>query len=113
MPNEEMSGIEENLRDCRADCLGGHHQRIRRGAFITYKGKKVIRLIGKLKGNIGSMRIWFAGGGCQEFKIHYEEWTEVDGGWVYEPVGGKGSVFFYVKTDWHYRKRQKLRRAAS
>ena len=37
MPNEEESGDEEILRGCRIDCLGGHRQRMRRGAFMKTK----------------------------------------------------------------------------
>ncbi len=55
---------------------------------MTYNGKTVIRMIGKMKGGRGMMCLGFA-----------------DGGWVYEPIGGSSADSICVKTDEHYRHR--------
>lgn len=77
---------------------------------MTYKGKTVIRMIGKMQGGKGMVCLCFADGSLQRFKVYYQEWTEVDGSWVYEPISGSSADSIYVKTDEHYRRG---RRAAS
>lgn len=81
---------------------------------MTYKGKTVIRMIGKLHGDVGSMRLQFADGSLLNFKIYHEQFTEVDGGWVIEQLDHAGDII-YIKDDSYrhgYRPRN-YRRAAS
>ena len=89
---------------------------------MTYKGKKVIRTVGRICGRErrGYIITEFADRTVQKFDIYHAAFTEVDGGWIIEPTneGFKESMYIKDKAerqrDCGYRKPAfRFRRAAS
>ena len=88
---------------------------------MTYEGKKVIRMVGRYSGRErrGYIIMEFADHTAQEFNIYHAAFTEVDGGWLIEPVDGGSKESMYIKDkagrqrDYCYRKSAfRFRRAA-
>lgn len=86
---------------------------------MTYKGKKVIRMVGRICGRErrGYIITEFADRTVQKFDVYHAAFTEVDGGWVIEPTDGE-SIYIKDKAerqrDCGYRKPAfRFRRAAS
>ena len=88
---------------------------------MTYKGKKVIRMVGRICGRErhGYLIAEFADHMVQKFEIYHAAFTEVDGGWVIEPMDGGFKESMYIKDrrnrqqDYNYRQSAfRWRRAA-
>lgn len=89
---------------------------------MTYKGKKAIRMVGRICGRErrGYIIAEFADHTVQKFDIYHAAFTEVDGGWCIEPTNGEFKESMYIKDkvelqrDYSYRKSAfRWRRAAS